>query len=611
MGWELGCLYTATAPSILLRRRVSESLKRRRIEFGVLKGDDLRRRKPVALFLRDSDSAPLSSSGFIDRTVDMDELLFAIGRTSEEEELYALLSPYKCRKLSVRFMVSLLSREKDWQRSLALLDWMNDIARYDPSVYAYNVVLRNVLRAKQWEIAHGLFDEMRQRAISPDRYTYSTLITHSGKEGLFDDALSWLQKMEEDGVPGDLVLYSNLIELSRKLRDYSKAISIFSKLKRSGITPDLVAYNTMINVFGKARLFHEARSLIGEMTTSGIIPDTVSYSTLLAIYVENKKFTDALSVFSEMRKMKCPLDLTTCNMMIDVYGLLDMAKEADKLFWSMRKIEIEPNVISYNTLLRVYGDAELFGEAIHLFRLMQRKDIEQNVVTYNTMMMIYGKTMEHEKADNLLREMQGKKIEPNSITYSTMISIWSKVGKLDRAAMFFQKLRRSGVEIDQILYQTMIVAYEKAGLVGHLKRLLAELKFPDNIPRESAVLVLAGAGRIEEAAWVFRRAVDGGEIKTIGVFKRMISLFYRYRKYGNVIEVFDRMREAGHFPDSKTIGFVLNAYGKRSEIDKAENLFREMQEEGCVLSSDVHSQMLNLVGMKKLTEKLQMNDESQ
>ncbi|KAK9061736.1 hypothetical protein SSX86_018922 [Deinandra increscens subsp. villosa] len=206
--------------------------------------------------------------GYLDHSVDMDELVQSINQTTNEHELFAVLSPYKSRQLSIRFMVTVLSRETDWQRSLALLDWINEHALYTPSVYAYNVVLRNVLRAKQWEIAHGLFDEMRQRGLSPDRYTYSTLITQFGKEGKFDDALSWLQKMEQDHVSGDLVLYSNLIELSRKLCDYSKAISIFSRLKQSGISPDLVAYNSMINVFGKAKLFREARLLLQEMRSA-------------------------------------------------------------------------------------------------------------------------------------------------------------------------------------------------------------------------------------------------------------------------------------------------------------------------------------------------------
>ena len=87
-------------------------------------------------------------NNFLDHYIDMEDLLKSIAQTASEEELFALLSPYKGRQLSVRFMVSLLSRESDWQRSIALLDWINEIALYTPSVFVYNVVIRNVLRAK-------------------------------------------------------------------------------------------------------------------------------------------------------------------------------------------------------------------------------------------------------------------------------------------------------------------------------------------------------------------------------------------------------------------------------------------------------------------------------
>lgn len=107
---------------------------------------------------------------YLDHSVNMNHLLHAIGQTENEQELYCLMSRYKGRQLSIRFMVTLLSKEPEWKRSLALLDWINEEALYTPSVFAYNVVLRNVLRAKQWELARGLFDEMRERAISPDRY---------------------------------------------------------------------------------------------------------------------------------------------------------------------------------------------------------------------------------------------------------------------------------------------------------------------------------------------------------------------------------------------------------------------------------------------------------
>ncbi|PKA49910.1 Pentatricopeptide repeat-containing protein [Apostasia shenzhenica] len=554
-----------------------------------------------------SPNPPHGRHDYLDRSVDMAALLADLSRSTTADELHAVMSPFlpsfssssRRPPLSLRFMLSLLSREPDYRRSLALLDWMLDAAGYPPSVVAYNVVLRNAARAGDFPLAAGLLHEMRSpsRSISPDHFTYSTLLSALSRSKLLDAALSLLPLMEEDSICPDLVLFSTLISLALKLGDHSKALALFSRLRAAGIAPDLVAYNSLLAALARAGLLRDARRLLADMDSAGIPPDTVSYSTLLAALVARRRFLEALTLFNEMRSpiRRLPLDLPICNIMIDAYGQMDMAREADRLFWSMRQLGVSPCIVTYNTMIRVYGDAELFGEAVHLFRLMQRQNIEQNVVTYNTMIQIYGKTLEHEKAGNLLQEMQRRRIQPNAVTFSTVISIWARAGKLDRAAKLFQQIRDSGVEIDPVLYQTMIVIYERAGLVGHARRLLNDLREPHDLSKDTAIRILAGAGRIEEAAWLFRRT----EVKEMDAFRSMIDLFARNKKHKNVVEVYERMREVGYFLDSEMIATVLNAYGKLQEFEKAAAVYSEMEEEGCVFSDRVHFQMLSLLGMKR------------
>ena len=200
----------------------------------------------------------------------------------------------------------------------------------------------------------------------------------------------------------------------------------------------------------------------------------------------------------------------------------------------------------------------------------------------------------------MVQEMQANGIQPNAITYSTILSIWVKAGKLDRAAKLFEKLQESGTEIDPVLYQTMVVAYERAGRVSQAKRLLRELREPDQgIPKETAIKILASAGRVEEAAWLFRRAVHTGEVKDPSVHRAMMGLFAKNRRHRSVVEVFDEMRKLGHLPDSETIAITMNAYGKLKEFDKAAVLYRALREEGCVFSDRVHFQMLSLLGAQQ------------
>jgi pentatricopeptide repeat protein len=454
--------------------------------------------------------------------------------------------------------------------------------------------------------------EMRSLALTPDAVSYSTLLSSLCSAGYLDSALPFLPMMEEDRVKPDLVLYSTLMHLAMKLGDPSKAISLFSRMCSDGVTPDLRAFNFAISAYCSAGLMRDAlRVLTHDMATVGVVPDSVSYSTLLSAFVKRGRFLAALSLFSQMRNSKVRPDLTTFNIVIHAYGQLGLTREADRLFWSMPQLGVHPGVVTYNTMLRVYGDAELFSEAIQLFRLMQKKGIEQNVITYNTMVAIYGKSLDHEKASNLVQEMQTRGIQPNAITYSTIISIWGKAGKLDRAAKLFHKLKESGVQIDPVLYQTMMVVYERAGLVNQARRLLHDLRHPENITKDTAIKILAKAGRVEEAAWVFRQAVKAGEVKEVSVYVLMIESFSQNRRHKNVIEVFDEMRDRGFFPDSETIATVLNAYGKLREFDKASALYSEMEEESCVFTDRVHFQMLSLLGMKgdlqgikKLIEKL-------
>ncbi|KAI4366662.1 hypothetical protein MLD38_022509 [Melastoma candidum] len=177
-------------------------------------------------------------------------------------------------------------------------------------------------------------------------------------------------------------------------------------------------------------------------------------------------------------------------------------------------------------------------------------------------------------------------IEPSAMSYSTIIDILGKAGKLDRAAILFQNQRSSVVEIDQVLYQTMIGSYERAGLVAHAKRLLHELRHPNNgnILRETDVTILARAGRLEEVTWVFGQAFDVGMIKDMATFVCMI-------------EVLEKMRGAGFIPDLGVTALVLNAYGKLGSFEKADNSYREMEEVGwCAFVNEVHIQMLSLYG---------------
>lgn len=169
----------------------------------------------------------------MDHLINLDEILSALKQTTSAEGLHEVMANWK-GKLSFRLMMSLLKEERDWQRSLALHDWMLEEGGYRASTFGYNIVIRNVLKNRRWTLGEGLVSEMIEKKVAPDKFTYSTLISSFGKAGKFDSALMWLHRMEEKGITPDLVTFSTVIVLAGKLKNFTRAVSLFSKMRVAG-----------------------------------------------------------------------------------------------------------------------------------------------------------------------------------------------------------------------------------------------------------------------------------------------------------------------------------------------------------------------------------------
>ncbi|KAI9126935.1 hypothetical protein K1719_002531 [Acacia pycnantha] len=218
----------------------------------------------------------------------MDELMASIGQTENEQELYALLSPYSGRQLSIRFMVSLLSWEPDWQRSLAILDWINDKALYTPSVFAYNVVLHCCVTCFE-QSSGGLHMACSMKCINV-----------FGKAKLFQEARLLLKEMREVGVRPDTVSYSTLLTIYVENQKFVEALSIFSEINVVKCPLDLTTCNVMIDVYGQLDMVKEADRLFWSMRKIGIEPNVVSYNTLLRVCGEAELFGEAIHLFRLM-----------------------------------------------------------------------------------------------------------------------------------------------------------------------------------------------------------------------------------------------------------------------------------------------------------------------
>jgi pentatricopeptide repeat protein len=153
-------------------------------------------------------------------------------------------------------------------------------------------------------------DEMIEKGISPNEFTYSVAITACGNGGEWSKALELLDKMKSMGMKVNTITYNAAInalakaartESKQKRRyDYDEAteserdadpgalwrrvLGLIEDMKLEGVPLDKFTYSSAINACGAAGRWEEAVDLIREMKVDGNRenkPNKVTYTSAI------------------------------------------------------------------------------------------------------------------------------------------------------------------------------------------------------------------------------------------------------------------------------------------------------------------------------------------
>lgn len=155
-------------------------------------------------------------------------------------------------------------------------------------------------------------------------------------------------------------------------------------------------------------------------------------------------------------------------------------------------------------------------------------------------------------------------VAPNHVTYATAIDAWAQVGNVDRA--------------EQLL-QDMHSAYAQVGM-DHLK---------PSLPAFNGLLVaLARAGDMDRAEALLEQMEDlyaSGELDerpSVISYSTLLDAFSKSKQQGSAERaetILRQMKERGVEANSISWNTVIDAYAKQNNVEQAERLLHEMNDE--------------------------------
>lgn len=147
-----------------------------------------------------------------------------------------------------------------------------------PNVVSYSAAISACEKARNWEKAIELLNEMQSRGVEPTVMSFNATISACEKGGQAEKALALFAEMKAHGIMPNVVVFSAVISACGKGGgEYVEvAIRHLDEMKRCGIRPNEIIYRTIAKTCYDNQRYPEARKKVQEAVSTGFLPPLIA-----------------------------------------------------------------------------------------------------------------------------------------------------------------------------------------------------------------------------------------------------------------------------------------------------------------------------------------------
>ncbi|XP_026384523.1 pentatricopeptide repeat-containing protein At1g12300, mitochondrial-like [Papaver somniferum] len=270
---------------------------------NLIKGLCLQGKIQVAVELFDK----MIDRGVQPNTITCNTIITGLCRVGELENALHLLrnmAKWNCEASIVSYGVIMdaLGKRGLVDEALHLFWEMIDDSSIVTNVIVYNSLINGF--CKNLSEAVKVFDNMSNRGVSADSYTYNSLIHGLCMRGLWKETIRYFDEMVGRGISPTIVTFNVLIDSLSKEGRMEEASKIFDAMIKLRKEPDVYTYNSMIFGLCSTGKLEEAHRLFGSVTDKGLQYDLYSFNLLINGYCKSSGVDEAIPLFKEMEKRR-------------------------------------------------------------------------------------------------------------------------------------------------------------------------------------------------------------------------------------------------------------------------------------------------------------------
>ncbi|CAD5317793.1 unnamed protein product [Arabidopsis thaliana] len=222
--------------------------------------------------------------------------------------------------------------------------------------------------------AKRIWREMGNYCITPNKDSYSHMISCFSKVGNLFDSLRLYDEMKKRGLAPGIEVYNSLVYVLTREDCFDEAMKLMKKLNEEGLKPDSVTYNSMIRPLCEAGKLDVARNVLATMISENLSPTVDTFHAFL----EAVNFEKTLEVLGQMKIS----DLgPTEETFLLILGKLFKGKQPEnalKIWAEMDRFEIVANPALYLATIQGLLSCGWLEKAREIYSEMKSKGFVGN-----------------------------------------------------------------------------------------------------------------------------------------------------------------------------------------------------------------------------------------
>lgn len=279
---------------------------------------------------------------------------------------------------------------------------------------------------------------------------------------------------------------------------------------------------------------------------------------------------------------------------------LNAQKRASRFRGVLKDMElagVAPDAPIYRTLIMGGMQAKRLQDVMYYYDRMRTSGIPVDVVLYNAVISTCARVGEMHAALQVMRDLVDTGVKPNERTYVSLLNVCAAVGNSTKAEELLGDMEEVGLKPNAFAYSAVIAA-----LRGRKSKSRSALEKIDGIMERAA-----NAGLLDSDATITEENGKVWDQRTI-LYNALLGAYVQMGEFGRAEETWSKMVEEGLEPAPLTVSHMLTMHLKRSNLDKATEVFSRFRSTGKMLPLMSYMQILRLAVQKDADQALDIAD---